>query len=216
VTNYVQNNLVRTSWQEYGEILEKILKDVKDYISKNELKIDAVIPILRGGATLGTFLAYRLHVLRVLPVQYKYFFVSKNKAELHRILFTLEKQMFNDKPTFLLVEGDQCFGSTVINAAKDLKELFPKCKIIHVADCLDYSYRGSVKEYVDVIIHGKYTNHCEELSDAECKKLGIGEATIAPWENHEEETPTLQGEQFEYLDLEDVKNTSVKKAEFEF
>ena len=216
MAKYSENDFHRTSWQEYGATMEKILGDVQDYIAKNKIKIDAVIPIMRGGATLGAFLAYRLHLLRILPVQYKYFFVSKNKAELRQVLFTPKEDMFKNDPTFLLVEGDQCFGNTVITAAKDLKKIFPKCKIIHVADCLDYSHRHSVDSYVEKVFYGKYTNHCEELSEQECEKLGIGKPSIAPWENYDEEMCTLLGKQFEYTDRSIAEEQSIKKDEFEF
>ncbi|MFH1671746.1 MAG: phosphoribosyltransferase [Candidatus Portnoybacteria bacterium] len=216
MTTYTKNNFRRVSWQEYGKIMEKILKEVQAYIKKNKIQIDAVVPIQRGGVTLAGFLAYRLHLIRILPVQYKYFFVGKNKAELRQILFTPKKSMFKGNPTFLLVEGDQCYGNTVIAAAKDLKKIFPKCKIIHIADCLDYTYRNSVKDYVNKIFHGVYTNHCEELSDEQCKKLGIGKATIAPWENYEEEIATLEGKQFKYGDGKITEKQSIKKAEFDF
>ncbi len=216
MVKYTKNDFHKKSWVEYGEMMEKILKEISRYITKNKIKIDAVIPILRGGATLGTFLAYRLHLLCILPVQYKYFFVGENKAELRQILFTPKRNMFKDSPTFLTVEGDQCFGNTVIATAKDIKKMFPKSKILHVADCLDYSYRNSIKKYVDKIFYGEYTNHCEELSEKECKILGIGKAVLAPWENYEEEITTLMGKQFKYGDGEIVKKKSIKKSEFKF
>ncbi|MDO9399428.1 MAG: phosphoribosyltransferase [bacterium] len=213
---YTKNDFEKRSWEEYAKIMEKILKDVQKYITKNKIKIDAVVPILRGGNILGTFLAYRLHLLRILPVQYKYFFIGKNEAELRQILFTIKKDMFKDNPTFLLVEGDQCFGNTVITAVKDIKKIFPKAKILHVADCLDYSYRNSVKDYVEKIFYGEYTNHCEELSAEKCKELGIGKASMAPWENYEEEIATVSGKQFQYGDGKIVEKQSIKKQEFKF
>lgn len=124
--------------------------------------------------------------------------------------------MFKNTPTFLLVEGDQCFGNTVITAIKDLKRVFPKCQIIYAVDCLDYSYRNAVKDLVKKIFYGKDTNHCEELSETECRKLKIGKASLAPWENYTEEITTLSGKQFKYNDDKATKTSSVKKASFDF
>ena len=211
-----KNDFHRVGWEEYGSTMEKILKKVSSYIAKNHLKIDAVVPILRGGSTLGSFLAYRLNLLRVLPVQYKYFFVGDRKAELREILFTPKKNMFVTDPVFLLVEGDQCFGNTVIAVAKKLKKMFPKCKIINVADCIDYTYQNASRPYVDKIIYGELTNHCEGLSKDKCDKLNIGKSLIAPWENYEEEIATLSGKQFKYSDIVPTKNKSIKKATFKF
>ena len=215
-SKYAEEDFRRISWEEYGELMEKILKEIRSYINEKNIKIDAVVPILRGGATLGNFLAYRLGVIRILPVQYKYFFTGKGKAELRQILFTPSKEVLGESPTLLLVEGDQCFGNTVIHAVKDLKAEFPGCKIIHVADILDYSYRDSAKKYVNKTFYGRYTNHCEELSGEECKKLGIEGATISPWENLEEEIATMEGREFEYMDGEEVRESSNKKQDFQF
>ena len=215
-SKYTEKDFRRIGWDEYGELMEKILKELQDYISRNNIKIDAVVPILRGGATLGNFLAYKLGIIRILPVQYKYFFTGRGKAELRQLLFTPNSKVIGENPTFLLVEGDQCFGNTVIHAAKDLKTEFPGCNIIHVADILDYSYRDSAKEYVNESFYGKYTNHCEELSDEECKKLGIEGATIAPWENFKEEIAIMEGKEFEYMDGEKVRKNSKKKQDFKF
>jgi len=214
---YTKDDFRRISWQEYEEIMKKIEKETKDYIKENKIKIDAVVPIMRGGAFLGTYLAYKFNLLRILPVQYHYFFVGKDKAELRQILFTPKKNMFDHDPTFLVVEGDQCFGNTVIHTAKDLKEIFPNCRILHVTDLLDYSYREAAKDFVEKTFYGKYSNHCEELSEEMCKKLEIEcGSTIAPWENYEEEIDTLSARQPHYEDLEEVKKDSKKKQEFEF
>jgi len=211
------NSLRRISWEEYGKICEKIYKEVSNYIKKNDIKVDAIVPIMRGAMTLSSFLSYKLKVLRILPVQYKYFFVGKNKAELRQILFCVKEGNLDTKePTFLIVEGDQCFGNTVITTIKDIKKEFPNCKIIHIADCVDYKYRDAVKD-ADVSFFGKYTNHCEELSEEECKKAGVEyNSTIAPWENVEEESLTIKGEQFVYEDIDSVMKDSKKKMEIDF
>jgi len=213
----VEKSFRRNSWKEYGEECDKIYKEILDYTQKNNTKVDAIIPILRGAMTLGSFLAYKLKILKILPVQYKYFFVSKNKAELRQILFTPTKDYLKIKnPTFLVVEGDQCFGNTVLTVIKDLKKKFPGCKILHAADCVDYKYKDVVKD-VEACFYGRYTNHCEELSKKECESAGIEfDSTIAPWENEAEEEATVEGEQFIYEDLEETKNNSKKKMEIAF
>lgn len=212
-----KESLKRNSWEEFGKGCEKIYKKIFDYTQENNVKIDAIVPILRGAMTLGSFLAYKLKILRILPVQYKYFFVGENKAELRQILFTPTKENLKiENPTFLLVEGDQCFGNTVLTAIKDLKKEFPGCKILHCADCVDYKYKDVVKD-AESCFYGRYTNHCEELSKEECDKAGIPyESTIAPWENEEEEKATIEGKQFIYDDLEEVKENSKKKMEIDF
>jgi len=217
MAQHKKNELEKKTWGEYCVTMEKLYKQINSYIKKNNITIDAIVPILRGGGFLGIYLAYKLNSLRVLPIQYKYFFTGDNNAELRRILFTPKKNMFsNDNPTFLTVEGDQCFGNTVMKTIQDLKRMFPKCKIVHVADCLDYTYKDSVKKDVLKIFYGEYTNHCDGLSKEQCKKLGIGKSVMAPWESAEEELAVLNGKKFKYVNDEQIQKQSIKKAKFKF
>lgn len=56
------------SWGDYGKILENLGQKVEKYVKENNIKIDAVVPILRGGMFPGGYLTYKLGLLRVLPV----------------------------------------------------------------------------------------------------------------------------------------------------
>ncbi len=205
-----------TTWEEHGKTFEKVASGVREYIKEEQLKIDAIVPIYRGAGFLATYLAYQLSVLRILPVQYKYFFPKKGIAELHELLFTPSKEILGDSPTLVLVEGDYCYGNTSIQACKDLKEKFPKCKIIFATDLADYTYKNAVKEYVETMVVGRYTNHCEELSEEECKKLNIQPISHAIWEQEDEEEAIPKCEQYKYTDLQEVQKNSKKKFEMEF
>ena len=80
-----EGKLKRLSWDEYFNKELKILGDkVEKYIKENNVKIDSVVPLLRGGNIPATYLAYRLKILKITPVQYKYFFEG-DKAELRQI-----------------------------------------------------------------------------------------------------------------------------------
>jgi hypoxanthine phosphoribosyltransferase len=160
------------------------------------------VPILRGGAFPGGFLAHRLHLLRILPIQYKYFFV-KGKIKLKRLL-NVQKTNLPKRPTFLLVENNHCFGLTATSAAKYLKQKFPGCKIIYAADTMDYSYAKN--PYADALFYGRYTNDTKKLSKEKAKKLGIdNKLWVYPWEVLKEEWTTVQGKQFQYKDLDSIK-----------
>src|SRR3972149_3700434 len=108
LAKYYKGDFKQISWDFYGQILEDLFKKVNSYVKKKKIKIDAVVPILRGGAFPGGFLAHRLHLLRILPVQYKYFFVN-GKIKLKR-LWDVPKKDLPKRPTFLLVENNHCFG----------------------------------------------------------------------------------------------------------
>lgn len=201
LAKYKKNDFKKLSWEEYGKTLEILYKKLSEYIKKKGVKIDAVVPILRGGAIPGVYLAYKFHVLRILPVQYHYLF-TKGKIELRQILGISKKALgFLTGPTFLLVEGNHCFGLTASNAVKDIKNIFPGCKIIYVADHMDYSYQKI--DNIDAIFYGKLTNETRTLTKKECFKKGVENplSYLFPWENIEEEWITVQGKQFKYKDF---------------
>lgn len=202
LSKYKKEDFKRMTWEEYGEILENLYKKVKKYIDKNDIKINAVIPILRGGAFPGTYLAYRLKLLRIIPVQYKYFFQDGDaeKIKLKRLLDFPKNTELPKNPTFLLAEQNMCFGTTAVSAAKHLKSRYPNCKIILAADSIDYSYKEF--DIFDGIFWGTLSNDTKELSKEEARELGVDTSLrLFPWENLKEEYTTVQAKQFKYKDL---------------
>jgi len=205
-----KGKLKKTSWEDYFNNELKVLGDkVEKYVKENNVKINAVVPILRGGNIPATYLAYRLKILKIAPVQYKYFFKG-DFAELRQIQ-KVNEELFdkNDKLIFLLVEGNHCFGTSASYAAKGLKEQFPNCEIIYAASDMDYNYQDVVKD-AKVSFYGKLQNDCEECSKEQCEKEGLnfGCFDIFPWENIEEELATLNMEQAEFSDTEETKKKS--------
>jgi len=211
LAKYKKSDFVHVSWKEYGRTLEKLLKNVESYIKKKKIQIDAVVPILRGGAFPGTFLTFKLNLLAMMPVQYKYFFVGKN-IELRRI-FSAPKLKFKlqKRPTFLLVENNHCFGITAQTAVNDLKKEFPGCRILYAADHIDYSYQ-KIKG-VDTIFYGKLTNETRALNAEQAKKKGLNNKMfLFPWEQLKEEWTTVQGKQFGYNRIKEIiKGSETKK-----
>jgi len=207
LAKYKKEDFERLSWKEYGVTLEKLYGKLSKYLEKNYTKIDAVVPILRGGAFPGAFLAFRLNLLRILSVQYKYFFV-KDRIELRKIIdFSKRGLDLPKKATFLLVENNHCFGITAITAARDLKKKFPNCRIIYAADHMDYSYKGN--KYAEVFFYGRLTNETKALKKEECKRKKIKNIMyLFPWESIDEELVTVKGKQFKYNDLRATLNYS--------
>ncbi len=207
LSEYKKEDFVPLSWDGYGGLLEELYQKVSAYVEENAVEFDAVVPILRGGAFPGTYLAYRFGLMRVLPVQYHYIFEG-DKLELCRIQSLQDEQVELFKnPTFLLVENNHCFGITASCAAKDIKEQLPEAAIIYAADHMDYSYQKN--DYADMVFYGRLTNETRELSPEECAKLGIeNKSYLFPWEQFEEEWSTVQGQQYKYKDLEQVKAKS--------
>jgi len=211
LAKYKKNDFKKLSWKEYSKTLDILCGKIRRYINKNGIKINAIVPILRAGAFPGIFLSYRFHILRILPLQYHYRF-TKNKIELRNILNINSKGLnIPSKPTFLLVEGNHCFGLTASTVAKDLKRAFPNCKIIYAADHIDYSYQKI--DNVDKIFYGKLTNETRILSKKDCLKKGIENplSYLFPWEDMGEEWTTVQGKQFKYEDVKILESGKLKK-----
>ncbi|MCK4525063.1 MAG: phosphoribosyltransferase [Candidatus Andersenbacteria bacterium] len=214
LAEYKKSDFKKVLWEEYGKTLEIIFGKVNRYIKKNDIKIDAVVPILRGGSFPGTYLTFKLDLLRILPVQYKYF-LSNDKIELKKI-FSFSKRSLDGKksPVFLLVENNHCFGLTASTAAKDLKKMFPGCRIIYAVDHIDYSYQKI--DNVEKTFYGKLTNETKALNDKECKIKKIENICyLFPWENLDEEMTTVKGKQFIYGDLDEVYKNSKLKVDLE-
>ncbi len=87
---YNKDDYYILSWDEYQSELDTLTKKIVEYVNKNKINIDAVVPILRGGNIPATYLVYTLSVLHILPVQYKYFFIDKKRYELRK-LFTIKR-----------------------------------------------------------------------------------------------------------------------------
>ena len=214
MTDKKKSDICKLGWDEYfkGE-LNVLAKKVLGYVKDNNVKIDAVVPLLRGGNIPGTYLAYKLNVLRITPVQYKYFFKDEvaNLVQIQKVNEDLFDK--NAELTFLLVEGNHCYGTSAKYAAKGLKEQFPNCKIIYAASNMDYNYLNVVDKYAEVSFYGNLNNDCEEMDREKCEELGIDfdKVTIFPWENEDEEWTTFgEMRQFPFGDAKETE----EKAEF--
>lgn len=209
-TEYSREDFLRITWNEYGQTLDALFGKVYKYVRENGIKIDAIVPLLRGGNFPGTFLAFKMKMLRIVPVQYKYFF-RDGKVQLRKLLGFPEYVSFDHPPVFLLVENNHCFGQASQTAARDLKEKFAESKILYAADHMDYSYQKN--SYADEIFYGKLTNETRTLDKMEAKKLGLSsDIHLFPWEEYDEEATKVQAKQYEYENMEEVIRNSQEKA----
>jgi hypothetical protein len=211
---YKKENYRVMSWSEYEVELKNLTTKVVDYITDNNLTVDVVVPILRGGNIPATYIAYALNVLAITPVQYKYFFVP-GKCELRRLQSINKEIITKSNPVILLIEGNHCYGNQAKYAARDLKAEFPDSRIIYGASNMDYKYQDVIKD-VEVSLYGNLTNCCKELSDTESEKLGIDykQELIFPWENIEEEWDIVELKQHKYSNVDKLREISPLVAEY--
>ncbi len=210
-----ENYYVRSCQEYYDNELKPLVNKVARYVKDNNIKVDVVVPILRGGNVPATFLAYALDVLQIIPVQYKYFF-TKTTCELRRILSFNTHAVQKENPTLLLVEGNHCYGNQAKHAAKDLRELYPKSRIIYAASNMDYNHQDVVKD-ADATFYGRLTNDCKELTEAECKKLNLtyNKELLFPWENVDEEWAIVELKQHKYSNVSQLQTNSTLVKTFD-
>ncbi len=132
-------------------------------------------------------------------------------------MLSINKKALNkDDPTFLLIEGNHCYGNQARYAAKDLKAAFPNCRIIYGASNMDYNYQNVVKD-AEVSFYGSLTNACKELSDAECEKLGLvyKKEFLFPWEHINEEWEIVELKQHQYNNVDELRKNSKLIAKYD-
>ena len=192
---YTEKDLDLISWDRIDNFINKIYKDVSNYLIKNNLKIKYIVPIMRGGGIPAIIFSHSFDVIDMLPIQLKHNHETHNidkKIELDYV----EKVNIDSNECILLVEGNHVTGKTA-NIAVDLirKKFGDNVKIIYVSLTRDYTYRNSVNN-VCFTTWAMTTNETKKLSEDECKKLNINYnlVSVYPWENIEEELNALNSD----------------------
>lgn len=192
---YTKKDLDLISWDRIDGFIDKIYKDVNNYLVKNNLKIKYIIPIMRGGGVPAIIFSHKFDVIDMIPIQ------LKHNHETHNVdkklgLENIENVEVDNNECILLVEGNHVTGKTANIAVDLIKDKFGNnVKIIYVSLTRDYTYRNSVKG-VSYTTWAMTTNEMKELSKDECKELDIDYnlVSVYPWENIEEELKALNAD----------------------
>lgn len=192
---YTEKDLDLISWERIDGFIDKIYKDVDNYLKENNFKIKYIIPIMRGGGIPAVILSHLFDVIDMLPIQ------LKHNGETHNIdkkigLEYVENSNLDNNECILLVEGNHVTGKTANIAVDLIREKFGNdVKIIYVSLTRDYTYRNSVND-VCYTTWAMTTNEMKELSEDKCKELNINYSLVSvyPWENIKEELKALNEE----------------------
>ncbi len=76
---YTEKDLDLISWERIHGFINKIYKDVNNYLKENNLKIKYIVPIMRGGGIPAVIFSHLFDVIDMLPVQ------LKHNSETHNI-----------------------------------------------------------------------------------------------------------------------------------
>ena len=69
---YTEKDLDLISWERIDEFIDKIYKDVYNYLKENKLKIKYIIPIMRGGGVPAVIFSHLFNVIDMLHIQLKH------------------------------------------------------------------------------------------------------------------------------------------------
>ncbi len=192
---YTEKDLDLISWERIDSFIDKIYKDVNDYLKSNNLLIRYIAPIIRGGGVPAIKLSHMFNIIDMLPIQLKHNSETGN-IDTKIGLDYLKDNSINENECILLVEGNHVTGKTANIAVNMIREKFgDDVNIIYVSLTRDYSYRDSVKN-VCFTTWAMSTNEMKKLSKEECKKLNINYnlVSVYPWENIKEELEELNNE----------------------
>jgi hypoxanthine phosphoribosyltransferase len=187
------------TWDQYGLLVEDLWKDLETKIKKDNIKIDAVVAILREGVFTAIPLAYKLNTYKILTIQYKYM-LEEGHAELKKIadLSAANFSIPND-PVFLLCDTFPCGGKTKFLAVEDIRKRYPNAKFIFASLVQDHS----VEDHPDFITsaYAFDINDKWETNHPLFKQLGIEKDSLnvfLPWENKQEEYSAVNEKEWKY------------------
>jgi len=187
------------TWEHYGKLLDDLWKNLQEELNTKNIKIDAIITILREGGFTALPMAYKLNTYKILTIQYKYkLFDGGNKLEfisgLQDTTYKLPKN-----PTFLLCDTFPCGGKTKFLAVDKIKETYPNSKFVFASLIQD----STVENHKDFLAsaYAFDINDKWETTHPLFKKLGIAKDALnvyLPWENPGEEIASVEGKKWEY------------------
>lgn len=192
---YTEKDLDLISWERIDGFIDKIYKDVDNYLIQNNLKIKYIIPIMRGGGIPAVIFSHLFDVVDMFPIQLKHNHETHNIDKKIGLEYVSDSNIDSNE-CILLVEGNHVTGKTANIAVDIIRQKFGNdVKIIYVSLTRDYTYRNSVNN-ICYTTWAMTTNEMKELSEDECKELNINYSLVSvyPWENVKEELKALNSD----------------------
>lgn len=196
-----KNSFVPMSWEEFYQRVDKLCAKVQKYLKENNLKLSAIVPILREGGFVGLYFAFKFNTCKVIPIQFKYFLKKGiDPFEQEPIQLTSIPRIhykLPNNPVFLLTDVLPGGGKTARAVGELLRQRFPGCKIIYT--CLFKEVSFKKPDFFEVVIEEVLTDETGKLTEEERKRLGVEDTLyLLPWQNVEEELAPLTEKEYKY------------------
>lgn len=179
------NRFEKMTWTSYQHYIEKIAEDITQYLDRNKLSIDFIVPVLRGGGIPAISLSHLLKTKRLETIQLFHDYISKkNWIGCNTIDYIKNK----DKADVILLTDDfHATGQSVYYIYDIIKEALPNAKIIYASVGRDIGYLKDERAFL-FSCYGFLSNECGVVSEEESLPQGTVTANIVfPWELLEEE-----------------------------
>lgn len=140
---------------------------------------------------MGGILAIKMKVVKMLPVQFKYYY---NPVEIKQLMEIPEILVDIDNPiNVLLCDGNTGTGATAIKAAKIIKEKYPTAKI-YLATITKVFNCSEKLEGIEEIFYSRMSEETHKASEQEKKNYNLRSGiTVFPWETAEDELKDVNG-----------------------
>ena len=174
----------RMSEERFLECINKLCDGIEDFITRNNIKIDYICPVLRSGGVPAVYISNRLNVVKFAPFQVKHV-AYKNGENKTEILFNPFEslEIKKDEPVFLIVEAMHSTGYSVEMCLNEIKNAYKDAKIMYVSLTKEYGSKSFEKDtiYEDTAF---YCNGDDNRLEEECNKLNIEYYyPLFPWED---------------------------------
>ncbi len=188
----------KLSWNEYGQLIDDLWKNLKTKLDATNTKIDAIIVVIREGAFTSIPLAYKLNTYKVIPIQFKYMLYEgsnelKQITKIPELMYDLPKS-----PIFLLCDTFPAGGDTKKMVIAEFKKKWPDAKFIFGSIIEDKS--------VDAVPDILWRAHAVDVDESYVtehpiyKNAGVTNVlyTLLPWENEQEELAGPDKKEWKY------------------
>lgn len=180
-----EENYRKIPHEEFLKYIDKICKGLKKYLEENNLRVDYICPVLRGGGVPAIYISHKLNIVKFAPFQVKYVSYNDGSSNCEILFNPLDNiKLEKGKPVFLVVEGMHSTGHSAKICVEEIKNKYPNSIVLYVAVTKAYGYNGlgDLVSYEDVGFY--YNRRNKEYSKEECEKLGIEYFNpLFPWEN---------------------------------
>lgn len=127
---------IRTmSHRKFKKYVLKLSREIEEYTSKKNIRIDYVVPILRSGAVPAVYIANELNLIKFAPIQVKK--IKQDGKYDHIVLLNSLKDLDKEKElNLLVVEGTYSSGETMNTALDEIKKTLPNANILLACVCV--------------------------------------------------------------------------------